>query len=97
MYFFTVQIDFSSASSTNFFHVFSFAPLILSLYLFLMSLHSSLSASFSLLQYLLRRWLACFRSTVKSSFHHLLLWGQGRFLGVCFAMAFWYTVARERA
>src|SRR5580698_7104590 len=97
MYFFTVHIVLSSASSTNFCHVFCFASFIARLYLVLISLHSSPSISSWLLQYLLRTWLVCFRKAVNLLFHHLLLWGDGRFRGVCFATAFWYASTRESA
>src|SRR5271155_2977787 len=88
MYFFMIHIVFSSAASTNCFQVLYFAFLTFLLYSFRSFLYSFQS---SLLQVLLCAFLAWFSSfliCVRSSFHHLLLKGDGFFLGVVSSIAF---------
>ena len=87
MYFLMVQIVLSSAFSTNSLHVRSFATLMLFSYSFCFFLHLRLSQVLPVFRYLLRRRFAAFRSSVKLSFHHLLLKGHIIFRGVVSCIA----------
>jgi hypothetical protein len=87
MYFLMDHIDFSSAASTNSLQVVYFAFLTILLYSLHLSFHSVQSIW---LRVLLCRFLARFSSfltLVSSSFHHLLLKGDGFFRGVVSAVA----------
>src|SRR5579859_339307 len=97
MYFFMVDIDFSSAASTNSLQVLYFAFLTFWLYSFRFLFHSVQS---TLLPVLLCAFLARFSSflnLVSSSFHHLLLKGDGFFRGVVSAIALLIASARSLA
>src|SRR5271169_2022968 len=89
MYFLTSHIDLSSASLTKSFHVFSFALLICSWYSFRFAFQSSSSILFRVFWYLLLLRFVSLLNFVRSSFHHLLLNGHGRFRGVVSSIAFW--------
>ena len=75
IYFFTIQIVLSSASSTNFFQDFSLVLFMSLLYHSLIFSHSARSASWLVLHHLFQSWLAAFRRVDRLSFHHL--WSGG--------------------
>src|SRR5271155_1426490 len=83
IYFLSFQIVVPSASFTNVLHVSSCAFLIIFLYSFSASFHSSSSSSDLLpLRSLFLSLFTSLRFSVRSSFHHLLLNGHVSFHGV---------------
>src|SRR5947207_15544772 len=87
-YFLTCQIVVSSTVSTKFFHICSFAFSILLRYSFSFSFQFSLSSSLPVLVCRFRSLFVSLRSSVSSSFHHLLLKRLILFLGVVSSIAF---------
>src|SRR5271155_643038 len=88
MYFFMVHIVFSFAASTNCFQVLYFAFLTFLLYSFRSFLYSFQSSLLRVLLCVFLAWFSSFLIRVRSSFHHLLLKGDGFFLGVVSSIAF---------
>ena len=87
-YFLICQIDFSSASLMYLCHVAFFDFAIALMYALSFCFHACLSSSQFVRQNIFRCLLASRRSLVISSFHHLLLCGDGLFLGVLSCVAF---------
>src|SRR5437762_11481686 len=97
MYFFIVYIDFSSAASMNFLQVLCFAFLTFWLYSFRFFFHSIQSTLLCVLPCKFLTWFSSFLNLVSSSFHHLLLNGDGFFHGVVSAIALLIASVRSLA
>src|SRR5438034_9502280 len=82
-----VHIDFSSTVSTNSFQVLCFACLTFWLYSLRFFFHSSQSMLLPVLLCRFLTWFSSFLNFVSSSFHHLLLKGDGFLRGVVSAIA----------
>src|SRR5271154_6162702 len=82
-----IHMVFSSAVPTNSLHVFCFARFIIRLNSFLFFFHSMQSMLLLVLRCMFLSRFSSFLAFVSSSFHHLLLKGDGFFRGVVSAIA----------